>query len=353
MVEVVHVLCDLAGGGAERLVLDLCRFAAPDIRPRVVTVHEGGALTRAFAQAGVRVQSAGRQRGRLGLRAVGALARAMGGADLIHTHLWAGDTWGRIAALARPGVPLVRTEHNVAADSGRWRDWVSGALAGRTTCAVGVSPAAAAHARSARIRERDLRVIENGVDLERFPPLDPAPRRPGEPLAVLGVGRLVPQKGFDLLIQAAAGLPVRLTLVGEGPEAAALAALARGLGVALVTPGWISDLRPHLEAAHVVAIPSRWEGFGLVAVEAMASRRAILASEAPPLPSLIGAAGRCVPLGPPAAMRSALEAMLQASLRESMASVGPTRAARWSVRHTVEAYESLYRDLVDHPRDGA
>ena len=335
------------------MVLDLCRYAAPDIRPRVVTVHAGGALSGAFAAAGVPVACAGRRRGRPGLRAVVRLARALDGAHLVHTHLWAGDTWGRLAACARPDLPLVRTEHNVAAEPGRWRRWVGAGLASRTTCAVGVSAAAAAYARALPHPERDIRCIPNGVDLARFPPLPPAPLLPGGRLSVLGVGRLVPQKGFDLLVRAAAGLPVELTLAGEGPDAAALAALARDLGVELHLPGWRPQLGPLLAAAHIVAIPSRWEGFGLVAVEALASRRAILASDAPPLPALIGDAGRCVARGRVDPLRAALEGLLQAPLRDACASAGPARAAGWSVRTTVIAYEELYRDLVDRSTSGA
>jgi glycosyltransferase involved in cell wall biosynthesis len=218
---------------------------------------------------------------------------------------------------------------------------------------VGVSVAAAAYARGLPRPERDIRCIPNGVDLARFPPLAPAPPLSGGRLSVVGVGRLVPQKGFDVLVRAAAGLPVQVTLAGEGPDAAALAALARGLEVELRLPGWQPRLGPLLESAHLVAIPSRWEGFGLVAVEALASRRAVLASDAPPLPALVGDAGRCVARGRVEPLRAALEALLDEPLREALASAGPARAARWDVRHTVAAYEALYRELVDRPSHGA
>src|SRR5688572_7249245 len=97
--KVLHVLCDLSSGGAERLVLELCRRRAPDIDVQVATVQGLGPLAEAFHGAGLDVLVGGRPSRHPGVRALARLSRAMADVDLVHTHLFAGDTWGRLAAV--------------------------------------------------------------------------------------------------------------------------------------------------------------------------------------------------------------------------------------------------------------
>jgi len=103
--------------------------------------------------------------------------------------------------------------------------------------------------------------------------------RTADPLLVC-VGRLSEQKGQDLAIHAVALLPgVRLRLVGDGPERIALQQLTQRLGVAdrVELTGSV-DPRPHLRAADVVVLPSRWEGMSLLLLEAMACGAPIVAT---------------------------------------------------------------------------
>lgn len=344
MIDVVHVLCDLAGGGAERLVLDLCR-RVPGARSRVVTVYAGGALAGAFAREGVRVTCAGRVRKRLGLRATLRIAQALQGADVVHTHLWAGDTWGRLAALSRPGLPVVTTEHNVEPEPGRWRALVDAPLQLRTTRFVAVSEASAAALRQRGVADDRIQRIDNGVDLARLRPRRPLPEPPvGGPHVVLGVGRLTRQKGFDLLIDALAGLPVALTLVGEGEAREALAARARQRGVLLRLPGWLPD--PWAVPAHLVVMPSRWEGFGLTAVEALASALPLVTSDAAPLPRLVADAAVVAPRTV-AGLREAVRAVLaDPGRRAALSHGGRDRARAFSLDRTAAAHAQLYGSLV-------
>ena len=113
-------------------------------------------------------------------------------------------------------------------------------------------------------------------------PLDQWPRRVGTPLEplILGVGRLVPKKGFDTLVRAVARLNLapRLVVLGDGPERERLTELAAGLGVALELPGQIpaGQVRGWLERASLLALPSRVtargdrDGLANVILEAMA-----------------------------------------------------------------------------------
>lgn len=333
----LHVICDLAGGGAERMVLSLAGHAR-DSRHSVAPVHPTGSLRPAFQDAGVPVIDLDRQRGRPGVRAALRLARIARDYDIVQTHLWAGDTWGRLGAGLARHPAVISTEHNTRPEDA-WRQRVSVALHPVSRVVVAVSQAAADVARASGVPADKLRVLHNGVDLSGFQPL-PAPQRPVT--TVLGLGRLTRQKGFDLLADAVGRVPgLHLELVGEGEEAAAL----RAAGATL--HGWVEDVRPLMSRADIVAIPSRWEGFGLVAVEAMASGLPVVAAAIPGLDEVVGDAALLVPPDDVDALAEALARLAgDAALRARLRAAGPARAARFSLDRMVQGYEALYRELL-------
>jgi glycosyltransferase involved in cell wall biosynthesis len=124
---------------------------------------------------------------------------------------------------------------------------------------------------------RCIYIPENAVDSTRFPA---PPERIASPrLRVIFLGRLVPYKGADMLLEAIAPLVregrAELTVVGDGPERSNLERMVRelGLGTGVTLAGWIDQHAVHasLEAADVLAFPSIREFGGAVALEAMAS----------------------------------------------------------------------------------
>jgi teichuronic acid biosynthesis glycosyltransferase TuaC len=165
--------------------------------------------------------------------------------------------------------------------------------------------------------------VRNGVDLERFRPGDQAAarRRLGLPAAgrlLLGVGRLVAGKGFDLAVQALAGLPadVRLVLVGDGPERAALAA-AGGERVLCLGERSPDDVAAACCAADVFVLPSEREGWPNVVTEALAAGLRVVATRVGGIPQILGEPaaadrrlGMLVPPRDAQALRQALAAVL-------------------------------------------
>lgn len=132
---------------------------------------------------------------------------------------------------------------------------------------------------------------------------------------IVAVGRLVPEKGFDTLIDAIALVPGSdLVIVGEGPDRARLEArvAARGLADRVALPGYAADPRPWLDATRLAALPSRFEGYPAVLVEALAAGRPVVATDCTPATGeLIDvASGRIVPIDDARAMALAIEAML-------------------------------------------
>lgn len=128
----------------------------------------------------------------------------------------------------------------------------------------------------------------------------------GRQPVVLGVGRLVRQKGFDVLIRAFAAVAQRhpkwsLTIVGQGPDEARLKTLARELlpPDSVFFPGNVADLAPRYRAAGLFVLSSRFEGFPNVLLEAMASGCAVVATDCPAGPSEIVRSGVDGVLAPP------------------------------------------------------
>lgn len=149
-----------------------------------------------------------------------------------------------------------------------------------------------------------------------------APAAPGR-AELLAMGRLHPNKGFDTLIRALALVPgVRLSIAGEGPERAALQALAQQCGVAdrLTLLGWREDTGALLAACDVFICPSRHEPLGNVVLEAWSAARPVIAAAAQGPSELIteNETGLLVPVDAPEPMAAAIQALL----------AEPRRAAR-------------------------
>jgi len=142
---------------------------------------------------------------------------------------------------------------------------------------------------SRQLCDRDVQILSMPLDFDRLPTPSPVPSSG----YVLGVGRLVPEKGFDVLIGAVGSLEERsrpqLVIIGTGPERQALAKKAIRVEVDLHLPGAVSpaELGEWYRRSRVVAVPSLREGFGLVAAEAAAAGRAVVASAVGGMPEVV------------------------------------------------------------------
>lgn len=275
-------------------------------------------------------------------------------ADMIVSHLtmsWRGLP-GLMALRARyPGLPLVHVEHSyserfVAANvrhRGRFRSLLRCAYA-LFDRVVAVSAAQGDWLQQRGLVDPEhLRVIRPCVDLTDVARLS----APQTPLRRIGaIGRLDRQKGFDVLIAAFRAIPdaaARLEIFGDGPERNALAALARG--DRRIT---FHGARPAAEAyagCDLIAMPSRWEPYGLVAVEARAAGRPVLVSGADGLADHIRHGAVRVPELTEAAWGRALVQHLEASNLPRAASADALMA------DTIRSWSTLMTELLQGHQD--
>ncbi|MEN3309575.1 MAG: hypothetical protein V7603_5777 [Micromonosporaceae bacterium] len=283
------------------------------------------------------------------LATVRRLARA---ADVVHLHSSKAGAVGRLALLGTGrGRLRIFTPHG-------WSWYVGGRLAlvyrlFERAAARWVDVITAVSPEEVRDgqrvlgrRARSLVLIENGVDTSAFHPSGATAARAPEPLLVC-VGRICEQKGQDHAVRVLAGMRdrrARLRLVGDGSQQEPVALLARELGVAdRVEFVPHTDPAPHLRAADVVLLPSRWEGMSLLLLEAMACGAAIVCTRAGGS-SALGDAGVCVPNGDVPAMVVAVEDLL--ACPGERATLGCQARERAVARYDLARMTAGYRDLI-------
>jgi glycosyltransferase involved in cell wall biosynthesis len=358
---------DLGGGGAERSALNLvngldrARFAPflilnKAIGPYMVSVRDDVPVVEIGAR---------RMRG-----ALWGLVREIRGLrpDLLFSTMQGPSVMLWLArALACSKAPLVLRESN---------NWTARGVSPRT---IGQRIVGMAYRRADRIvclsngvnddtlaRYGNVRTqtIHNPVDvagIQRDAQDNAAPTPPwgvkGERdvVQLIAVGRLTRQKGFDLLIDAVAqlrDLPWRLTILGEGPDLPALLEQARAhrLEDRISFPGFVPNPYPWFAEADLFVLSSRWEGFGHVIVEAMATGTPVLSTRCPSGPDEIitdDVDGVLCDPGSSEALAEALRKLIgDPSLRQRLAVSAVDTPSRFDVTTIVDQYQALFAELT-------
>jgi glycosyltransferase involved in cell wall biosynthesis len=314
MMRVLHVIGPMTVGGAQTQLLGLLEAANGVHWDATLCATAPGPMIDDFRAAGVTVLELDRSRSAVGrmLQLRGIVRR--GGFDVVHANLWSPNAYARAAVLGRRRRPaVVISERNVEVDRSRWQRAVDRLLAPSTDVFVGNSEAVCDFIRASHpVRGRRVVHIANAVDTSIFRPGD-VPRAPG--FRVGSVGRLFPEKGFAVLIDAvrlvAPEIPsLSLEVVGVGPLRSALEDQARGLPVRFVgalSPG--AEVAHFLRSLDVFVLPSTHrEGRANVVLEALACGIPSIVTGIPGMDETVGSAATVVPPGSAEAIADALRA---------------------------------------------
>ena len=285
--------------------------------------------------------------------------------DVVHAnsiHFHGSVVAARLAP--RAGLPLVTTAHvgptgplpgRLRMATEAYERLVGSRILGRSSHVVAVSESVARHVVGLGLGPDKVTVVPNGVDAERF---HPSPERPvpDGPPHVLFVGRLIANKGPDLLLDAVAGLvgrgvEVRATFVGDGPMRAALRRSVErlDLGGRVVFTGPVDDVADRLRDADVLVRPSYTEGMPLAVLEAMASGVCVVASGIPGNAEVVdhGRTGLLFPPGDAVALETALATVLaDAGLRRRLARAALDVAGEYTWDATARATREVLQSVA-------
>jgi glycosyltransferase involved in cell wall biosynthesis len=303
---------------------------------------------------------------------VDALARDRPDVIHAHSHRYGHVLESALVAHSR-GIPMVVSTHYHPADRRepmtkrgllRLQDHLFGTTAYRIARNLVVETELEARMVRTFAPADRIRVVPPGIDLAEWE-AEPGPRPPGVPMRyLLYAGRIAPNKGLPTLLRAFAAMPAAtrppLVLMGrDWGERAHLEALAGELGIAreLLWTGHLdsASYRAVVHGASAFVLPSEWEAFGLVLLEAMASGVPVVATEVGGVPEVLdgGRAGLLVPYGDARGLAAALQRLLtERSLVGQLVVAGRARAERYSWDRSVEAHRALYREAVGEPRTG-
>ncbi|GAB3277990.1 glycosyltransferase [Parasphingorhabdus pacifica] len=363
--KVLHVITGLGVGGAElqlRSILQHTRHEAD-----VLALYNPGDVAHMISGDGVRVRDLGMSSN----TQVSALLRLReimrdGHYDVVHTHLYRACVYGRLAARMAGTRVVVSTEHSIGEThlERRRMTWGVRALYLGTDvfsdATIAVSDTVAGRLVDWGMSPNKIEVIPNGVDFGRVE-FDPSARvrvraehgiHDGD--HVVGVlGRLDPNKRFDLVIDAMApllGSGNRLLIVGDGPDRARLEILAREHGIAddVIFAGERHDVSAMLSAFDLYVASSAQETFGLSVLEALANGVPVLYTTCPALRGIDTDRARCVP-GDPDGLRGEISAEIRAARPRAEE---PAIRRNYGIESVTGRIDGLYSRLWGRTRQG-
>lgn len=358
--RLVHVDTETGFSGGQAQVLGLVEGLRARGHSCVVVGPERGALAARGRELGWQWRDL-RAASDMDVLAIARLARLLRfeACDLVHLHTGRGAWLGGLAAW-RAKVPCVVTRRQDKRLAGSpKRRLLYRRLA---TASIGISPGVSAQLLEAGAPPGRVATIWSAVDPARLVPTESAAAvrlrlgvAPGEVL-VVSTARLVQRKGLDVLLEALTRLrtprAVTVALAGDGPERRALTDQARAVSNSparrAVVLGSVADVGSLLAAADLFVLPSRAEGLGVAALEAMTLGRPVVATDVGGLGQAVADAGSLVPPDDAAALAAAIDRLVEDPvLAASLGERAARRAAGvFGFDAQVERYLALYRRVV-------
>lgn len=355
-IKIIYIITSLNFGGAERMLLDLVKNLDKErYEVKLATVVSGGSLVDEFRDAGIEVNIF-QKKSKLGFGVIWQIYKFLKQENpkIVHTHLFGGDTWGRLAAILARVPVIISTEHNTNLDESWFKRKVKKFLSLFTKRIVAVSEAVRQYSLAVdHINKKKIVVILNGIEVEKFIAI--SEKKYSSPPIIGVIGRLEKQKGHEYLFEALnliKTIPWVLWVVGDGTLKGRLERLAQDLSLRerIIFLGARRNIVEILSQIDIFVLPSLWEGLGLAALEAAAAGKPIVASRIGGIPEIIEheVTGILVEPKNVKSLADGLERMLlgEVEAKEMGKRAREVVVQKFSVEKMVREYEKLYEELV-------
>ena len=290
-IHIVHIIPALPFGGAERFLVDLINNSDPaKFKFSIITTREENPLQVEIKFPNVKVEIVPK-RGKISWHLFKDIENKLKilQPDIVHTHLFTGDFWGRVAA-KRLQIPVITTEHNINQTESWLHGLVKKCLKNYSEFYTCPSQAVKNYLESYYKITKPISLIRHGIELTKFSSIPKIELN--KTIKFLILGRITKQKGHAVALQALAGLKDydwQLEIVGSGELETEIKnkILELNLESRVKMLPATSEVVEVMKSHQILLVPSLWEGLGIVAMEAMASGRLVIASQVDGLPELI------------------------------------------------------------------
>ncbi|MFH0788173.1 MAG: glycosyltransferase [Pseudomonadota bacterium] len=367
-ITILFVFAALPVGGAEQVLvtevegLDKTRYT-----PLVCVLSEKGPIGEMIEKMAIPVIPLHRmKKNRFDYGIIRDLKRVMvrEKVSIVHTHLYDGGKYGRLAARLAKVPVVIHTIHNVYVKRRSKHHLINWGLSFFTDRIIAVSGAVKESVvRYDHIRPEKIQVFYNGIDLSQC---DLTPDRDGarsslgikpEEVVIGVIARLEEQKGHQVLLEALSLIPdlptnLKVLMVGDGKLRLSLEeeTKKRGLSSRVVFLGTRTPIFPILKALDLFLLPSLWEGFSVALLEAMAMGVPVIATKVGGAEEVItsGQQGLLIPPGDPHSLAEAIgEAWLHRDRFLRMAEMGKEKVRQnFSKERHLTLLQDLYQEVL-------
>jgi glycosyltransferase involved in cell wall biosynthesis len=355
-INIIQIIPTLLRGGAELLLLDLAKNLDRNRYNISILSFKGGPLEKDFEEQGIEMEIIGKKNK---LEILWQIYKYLKNKkpQIVHTHLFGADTWGRIAAIKARVPVIITTEHNINLSEGYFKRLIKKFLSLFADRIIAVSEGVKEYSiEEEGINPDKIEVIYNGIDLNNFP-FRGSKEISLENIKAGVIARLREQKGHIFLIRA---LPqiinkypgFRLKIIGGGElESGLKEAVSRlNLNKYVEFFGDRQDILQILNELDLFILPSLWEGLGMSVLEAQAVGVPVLVSNTGGLKEIVRDKinGVLFEPGDSGSIFEAIDWALRnkAELPKIVSAGRKNVEDNFDLRQKIKKYEEVYQELT-------
>ncbi len=366
--RILEIIGDLRIGGAERMVVDLAKgLKNKGHKVTVCALNKGGPLEEELKMEGVEtiVLSNLPLRNKYIFYFVFRLFKLMkkDKFDIVHTHMFLANFWGRVAAILSGAKVIISTEQNQDLWKKRRHIFVDKILSLFTNKIIAVSSAVKVFVvKKEKISAKKLTVIHNAVDPKEFMPCDASYLKKEfniyDGTFIVGtVSRLIPQKGQQYFLEAAHQISknnknIKFFIIGDGALRKSLEILSERIGIVdkVIFTGFQQDIAGFLSILDIFVLPTLREGLPVALIEAMAMGKPIITTNIRGMEDLVtdGYNGLLVSPENPDMLAKAILKLINDNLYAQKLGLNARKTVKekFSLKIMVEKTERIYQGFL-------